>query len=130
MIQDKSTVDKSYNSFLLGFFTNFINSSQDIKPSDLKDFCYLESLFWLNRFDDYLEKLNSIDKENRKLFTLCFKLFALDYISSFYSKNFLNSESYDYEIESKKLLKDFYEVIDFRLDQKFTYLPFVMFDIF
>ncbi|MGC8791496.1 MAG: hypothetical protein ACP5PO_08350 [Desulfurella sp.] len=115
---------------MFGFFTDFIQKSQDIKPSDLKDFCYLESLFWLNRFDDYLEKLNSIDKENRKLFILCFKLFALDYIPSFYSKNFLNSESYDYEIESKKLLKDFYEAIDFRLDQKFTYLPFVMFDIF
>ncbi|AWB10118.1 hypothetical protein TDSAC_0755 [Thermodesulfobium acidiphilum] len=88
--------------------------------SSLKDFCRLESLFWLNNFDEYYEyikELSSKDKNIGYLLEFNFKLFALEYIPKLYVEKFKENKTYEYKEEFKSLLPEFYRILEKPIDR-------------
>jgi tetratricopeptide (TPR) repeat protein len=97
---------KVYDAFLLGFFTDFLNRIDKLSPSDLKEFCRVEALNYLNKFDECLEYT-----KNNPLMFFSFKLSVFEYFPKFYNEKFLKVDNY-FEHFKDILLKEFYDTIN------------------
>ncbi|AEE14723.1 Tetratricopeptide TPR_1 repeat-containing protein [Thermodesulfobium narugense DSM 14796] len=133
-ISEEKSLNIIYNAFLFGFFTDFLKSSEDLPDSSLKDFCRLESLFWLNDFDEYFEyikELSSKDASIGYLLEFNFKLFTLNLIPKIYVEKIKKSDNYEYQKEFKSLLPEFYRILEKPLDKDIsTFCLKVLLDIF
>ncbi|MGC8482553.1 MAG: hypothetical protein ACP5OE_02760 [Thermodesulfobium sp.] len=134
VISEEKSSNKIYDAFLFGFFTDFLKSSEDLPDSSLKVFCRLESLFWLNNFNEYYEHIKELDNKDENIGYLLefnFKLFTLDYVPKFYTEKFKESENYEYQKEFDNLLPEFYRILEKPIDRATS--PFyleVLLDIF
>jgi tetratricopeptide (TPR) repeat protein len=97
---------KVYDAFLLGFFTDFLNRIDELPSSDLKEFCRVEALNYLNKFDECLEYT-----KNNPLMFFSFKLFVFEWFPKFYNEKFLKVDNY-FEHFKDILLKEFYDTIN------------------
>jgi hypothetical protein len=98
--------NKGYDAFLLGFFTDFLNRIDELPSSDLKEFCRVEALNYLNKFDECLEYT-----KNNPLMFFSFKLSVFEYFPKFYNEKFLKVDNY-FEHFKDILLKEFYDTIN------------------
>ena len=97
---------KVYDAFLLGFFTDFLNRINELPSSDLKEFCRVEALNYLNKFDECLEYT-----KNNPLMFFSFKLSVFKWFPKFYNEKFLKVDNY-FEHFKDILLKEFYDTIN------------------
>jgi tetratricopeptide (TPR) repeat protein len=97
---------KVYDAFLLGFFTDFLNRINELPSSDLKEFCRVEALNYLNKFDECLEYT-----KNNPLMFFSFKLSVFKWFPKFYNEKFLKVDNY-FEHFKDILLKEFYATIN------------------
>jgi len=98
--------NKGYDAFLLGFFTDFLNRIDELPSSDLKEFCRVEALNYLNKFDECLEYT-----KNNPLMFFSFKLSVFEWFPKFYNEKFLKVDNY-FEHFKDILLKEFYDTIN------------------
>ncbi|MEM3473738.1 MAG: hypothetical protein QW735_04030 [archaeon] len=96
-----------FDSYLLGFFTDFIDFAENIKSekTNLIKFCYLSSLLELNKFDKYHSEIEQITDETKSLFNFYFELFTFDLIPSYYNLRFNSIDNYYDSFE--RLSQDF-----------------------